>query len=97
MSCEAIRVAESSLWTWGRDAFWLAFVAAHPSFLMGKWLMWDPRIPLEGWFIEQWLECSNDGGADEETLAQDDVVSYVWNEFCNHAVLFYPLPLISSA
>ncbi|KAG2098945.1 uncharacterized protein F5147DRAFT_548334, partial [Suillus discolor] len=51
---------ESSLWTWGRDAFWLAFVAAYPSFPMGKWPMWDPRIPLEGSFIEHWLERSND-------------------------------------
>ncbi|KAG1720087.1 hypothetical protein EDB19DRAFT_1605755, partial [Suillus lakei] len=51
---------ESSLWTWGHDAFWLAFIAAHPSFPMGKWPMWDPRIPLEGSFIEQWLERSSD-------------------------------------
>ncbi|KAG1855231.1 hypothetical protein F4604DRAFT_2042428 [Suillus subluteus] len=44
---------KSSLWTWGRDAFWLAFVAAYPSFPTGQWPMWDPRIPLEGEFIEQ--------------------------------------------
>ncbi|KAG2106475.1 hypothetical protein BD769DRAFT_1393165 [Suillus cothurnatus] len=65
---------ESPLWTWGRDAFWLAFVAAHLSFPMGKWPMWDPRIPLEGSFIEEWIQCSNDHGADEEVLAQDDAV-----------------------
>ncbi|KAG1853030.1 hypothetical protein F4604DRAFT_1591780 [Suillus subluteus] len=50
---------ESSLWTWGRDTFWLAFVAAYPSFPMGKWPMWDPHIPLEGSFIEEWLQRSN--------------------------------------
>ncbi|KAG1741896.1 uncharacterized protein EDB91DRAFT_1052261 [Suillus paluster] len=91
---------ESSLWTWGRDAFWLVFIAAYPSFPMGKWLMWDPCIPLEGSFIEQWLECSNDGGNDEEeVLAQDNVVSLsnIWNEFCQHTALFYPFPLVFSA
>ncbi|KAG1741907.1 uncharacterized protein EDB91DRAFT_1052298 [Suillus paluster] len=87
---------ESSLWTWGRDTFWLMLVAAHPSFLMGKWPMWDPLIPLEGSFIEQWLERSSDGGADgadEEALTQ--VVNNIWDEFCRHAALFYPLPLIA--
>ncbi|KAG1760524.1 hypothetical protein EDD22DRAFT_741354, partial [Suillus occidentalis] len=43
-------------WTWGRDIFWLTFIAAFPSFPRGTWHMWDPRIPLEGAFIEQWLE-----------------------------------------
>ncbi|KAG2112494.1 hypothetical protein BD769DRAFT_1630180 [Suillus cothurnatus] len=41
-------------WTWGRDAFWYAFVAANPDFPSGRWLLWDPRIPLEGQFIEEW-------------------------------------------
>jgi hypothetical protein len=82
---------------WGCDAFWLVFVAAHLSFLMGKWLMWDPCIPLEGSFIEEWIQCSNDHGADEEVLAQDDAVSKIWNKFCKHAALFYPSPLISLA
>lgn len=50
-------VQDSSLpqWTWGRDAFWLAFIAAHPSFPGGRWSAWDPRIPLEGTFITEWL------------------------------------------
>ncbi|KAG1876991.1 hypothetical protein C8R48DRAFT_544681, partial [Suillus tomentosus] len=43
-------------WSWGRDTFWLMFVAAFPSFPRGTWPMWDPRIPLEGAFIEQWLQ-----------------------------------------
>ncbi|KAG1719838.1 hypothetical protein EDB19DRAFT_1898628 [Suillus lakei] len=53
----------SSVWTWGRDAFWLAFVAAYPSFPSSQWPMWDPRIPLEGEFIEQWLEWSGGDSA----------------------------------
>ncbi|KAG1733177.1 hypothetical protein EDD22DRAFT_737610, partial [Suillus occidentalis] len=42
-------------WTWGRDAFWYAFVAANPNFPAGKWAFWDPSIPLEGQFIEEWV------------------------------------------
>ncbi|KAG2156933.1 uncharacterized protein EDB93DRAFT_1238773 [Suillus bovinus] len=41
-------------WTWGRDAFWYAFVAANPDFPNGKWAFWNPSIPLEGQFIEEW-------------------------------------------
>ncbi|KAG0693800.1 hypothetical protein DFH29DRAFT_1006929 [Suillus ampliporus] len=46
-------------WTWGRNTFWLTFIAAFPSFPRGTWPMWNPRIPLEGTFIEQWLETSS--------------------------------------
>ncbi|KAG1878922.1 hypothetical protein F4604DRAFT_1537481, partial [Suillus subluteus] len=48
--------SDSQHWTWGRDAFWLAFVGACPDFPGGSWLRWDMRIPLEGQFIEQWVE-----------------------------------------
>ncbi|KAG1766329.1 hypothetical protein EV702DRAFT_934445, partial [Suillus placidus] len=50
----------SQLWTWGCDAFWLTFVAAYPLFPRGKWPMWDPRIPLDGAFIKEWLGRSSD-------------------------------------
>ncbi|KAG2104654.1 uncharacterized protein F5147DRAFT_775476 [Suillus discolor] len=43
---------ELSQWMWGRDTFWLTFIAAYPFFPRGTWPMWDPRIPLEGTFIE---------------------------------------------
>ncbi|KAG0693671.1 hypothetical protein DFH29DRAFT_1007039 [Suillus ampliporus] len=42
-------------WTWGRDAFWYAFVATHPDFPSRKWSFWDPSIPLEGQFIKEWM------------------------------------------
>lgn len=32
---------QTQLWTWGRDAFWLAFIAAYPSFPRGSWPKWD--------------------------------------------------------
>ncbi|KAG2087714.1 uncharacterized protein F5147DRAFT_541346, partial [Suillus discolor] len=52
--------SETQLWTWGRDAFWLAFIAAYPLFPKGIWPKWNPRIPLEGVFVERWLEQSGD-------------------------------------
>jgi hypothetical protein len=66
--------------------------------------MWDPRIPLEGAFIEQWLETSNDNinvddddifsirGGDERD-AED--LSEIWDALCRDAALFYPYSLIA--
>jgi len=82
------------MWIWARDAFWLAFVAAHPHFPGGKWPMWDPRIPLEGTFIEQWLDRSSNISAHEESIV--DIRCNIWEEFYKNAALFYPYPLISS-
>jgi len=28
----------SQEWLWGRKAFWIAFIAAYPLFLLGSWL-----------------------------------------------------------
>lgn len=89
---------KSSLWTWGRDAFWLTFVAAYPSFPTGQWPMWDPRIPLEGEFIEQWLKRSGDDSAGEDSAIDEGLVSVsdIWEDFCKHMALFYPFSLLSS-
>jgi hypothetical protein len=87
----------SSVWTWGRDAFWLAFVAAYPSFPSGQWPMWDPHIPLEGEFIEQWLERSGGDSAGEDSAFNEALsVSDIWDDFCKHVALFYPFSLLSS-
>ncbi|KAI6148919.1 hypothetical protein BKA82DRAFT_3934573, partial [Pisolithus tinctorius] len=50
-----IRTTSIPQWAWGRNAFWLAYIAAHPMFPNGSWSVWDPRIPMEGQFIEEWL------------------------------------------
>ncbi|KAG2153501.1 uncharacterized protein EDB93DRAFT_1082409, partial [Suillus bovinus] len=86
----------SRLWTWGCDAFWLAFITAHPQFPRGKWRMWDPHIPVEGAFIKEWLGRSSDIdplklGGDCSLLA---LLSDIWAEFNRHTALFYPFPLI---
>ncbi|EGN96973.1 hypothetical protein SERLA73DRAFT_154348 [Serpula lacrymans var. lacrymans S7.3] len=42
---------ESQHWSWGRNAFWLAFIGANPYFPNGSWSKWDPRILLQGLFF----------------------------------------------
>jgi hypothetical protein len=85
---------DSQHWSWGRNAFWFAFVAAYPDFPSGNWLMWDARIPLQGRFIEQWLE---DGAASLLGVdhSREDLLEQIWAEFCTHAMLFHPEPLFS--
>lgn len=88
-------------WTWGRDAFWLAFVAAFPFFPRGTWPLWNPHVPLEGAFIEKWLEASGQSTTvGQETLVIDlddaDNLGEIWEAFRRDAALFYPYPLISA-
>ncbi|KAG1783424.1 hypothetical protein EV702DRAFT_959444 [Suillus placidus] len=90
-------------WTWGRDMFWLTFIAAFPAFPRGTWHMWNPRILLEGAFIEQWLETSSTNvnvdddifaiRGDDERDAED--LSEIWDALCRDAALFYPYTLIA--
>lgn len=40
---------------WGTELFWVAFVAANPTFPRGAWPKWDERVPLEGAFIAKWM------------------------------------------
>ncbi|KAI6028149.1 hypothetical protein EDC04DRAFT_2573004, partial [Pisolithus marmoratus] len=52
-------------WEWGLDTFWMAFIGAFPMFPGGKWHHWDPRIPLEGQFIQGWLNGDEGSLGDE--------------------------------
>lgn len=45
----------SNIWKWGREAFWISFVAAYPSFPNGEWPTWPTEISLEGAFISYWI------------------------------------------
>ena len=38
-----------------REFFWMAYMAACPTFPFGDWPIWDPRIPLQGNFASYWL------------------------------------------
>ncbi|KAG1761161.1 hypothetical protein EDD22DRAFT_780233 [Suillus occidentalis] len=81
----------SSQWTWGRDMFWLAFVASNPCFPGGAWHKWNPSISLQGEFIEEWLEKSSIG---VDVAGSMDLHDYIWMLFSKEAALFYPQPLL---
>ncbi|KAH7928238.1 hypothetical protein BV22DRAFT_1005290 [Leucogyrophana mollusca] len=83
----------SQQWSWGRDAFWLAFIAANPSFPNGQWAAWDSHIPLEGVFIEQWVSAPTES---DEGDTIPEILESIWKEFCTHAALFYPHPIVST-
>ncbi|KAF8346811.1 hypothetical protein F5887DRAFT_916126 [Amanita rubescens] len=51
-----VRTLKRQEWTWGTDTFWMAFVAAYPSFPCGTWPVWDCHIALDGTFIHEWLD-----------------------------------------
>ncbi|KAG2095407.1 hypothetical protein BD769DRAFT_1369837 [Suillus cothurnatus] len=87
---------ESPLWAWGCDIFWLAFIGTYLYFPRGKWLKWDSQVLLQGTFIEAWLDQSGAEGSWIGVQGTDEVLDHIWAEFCMHAALFYPSPLISS-
>ncbi|KAI6102398.1 hypothetical protein EDD16DRAFT_1494880 [Pisolithus croceorrhizus] len=74
------KVHNSSLliWMWGWDAFWLVFIGTHLRFPNGRWSAWDPRIPLEGTFIEEWL-----GGDKMESVCLDGLSNSNENDDCH--------------
>ncbi|KAG1866353.1 hypothetical protein C8R48DRAFT_772452 [Suillus tomentosus] len=49
-----------------------------------------------GMFIEAWLDQSGAAGNWIGVQGIDEVLDHIWAEFCMHAALFYPSPLISS-
>src|SRR5215472_8241224 len=53
-------LVDKGLWSWGVQAFWIAFTAAYPAFPHGEWPRWNSVIPLQGLDIEDWLQCTDD-------------------------------------
>jgi hypothetical protein len=90
-------------WAWGCDVFWLTFIAAYPMFPQGRWLPWNPIIPVQGKFIESWLNNDENQSTDNiATLCTTDfsvqtTLSTIWETFHHHITLFFPFPLVSSS
>ena len=70
-------------WSWGLEAFWMAFIAAHPSLPSGEWLGWSIKIPIEGSFMQSWLDGSLH-------LNNDNFYNDLWLQFQQHVSLMYP-------
>lgn len=82
-------------WTWGRDAFWMAFVAAHPDFPRGSWPLWNSRISLEGAFIESWTLTEDPEDAPPLITDYDTIRASIWTEFQRLAAECFPYSLVA--
>ncbi|KAG1836902.1 hypothetical protein F4604DRAFT_1942812 [Suillus subluteus] len=86
-----IRDVRAPEWAWGCNAFWMAFIAANPDFPRGSWPNWNPKISLEGKFIESWTADNLTMPADSP-LSQhilDEIRRSIWDDF----QLSFPFPL----
>lgn len=96
-----VKTLKTQEWTWGIDAFWMAFVAAYPSFPCGTWPDWDCRIALDGTFIHEWFD--NDGCEgwsqhynipfDNSSEGLANFRDQIWVLFQSHVSLFYISPV----
>lgn len=96
-----VKTLKSQEWTWGTDIFWMAFVAAYPSFPSGTWPVWDCHIALDGTFIHEWLDHGGcEGWSQHYNVLFDDnpdglanFRDQIWVLFQSHASLFHVSPV----
>jgi hypothetical protein len=74
LAAEESLLQGNELWKWGTEAFWVAFTAAYPAFPHGEWPRWNPKINMEGKYIESWLE----NLSDDDDLEADGLSNEVW-------------------
>ncbi|KAG1800597.1 uncharacterized protein BJ212DRAFT_1287203, partial [Suillus subaureus] len=87
---DTIQDVRAPEWAWGCDTFWMAFIAANPDFPWGSWPNWNPKISLEGKFIESWMVDNLTIPADS-SLSQhilDEIHISIWDDF----QLIFPFP-----
>lgn len=97
-----VKTLQSQEWAWGTDAFWMAAVAANPSFPGGIWPVWDCRIALDGTFIQEWLDYGGRKGWSEQYNVpfDDDSESLMhfrerlWVLFQSHVSSFHVSPIV---
>ncbi|EGO04520.1 hypothetical protein SERLA73DRAFT_148992 [Serpula lacrymans var. lacrymans S7.3] len=88
-------------WTWGREVFWMAYIAAYPEFPNGRWTIWSLKISPEGSFLEGWMtKCTS--AVQEEIRLFNDNVDYVstrgaiWERFQDTVALIFDGRVISA-
>ncbi|KAI0631686.1 hypothetical protein C8Q77DRAFT_1159443 [Trametes polyzona] len=102
----AVTPYQQAAWIWGRDAFWITFVAANPAFPSGKWPKWRAEIELDGPFITYWImrqeneppsrigDSANDEHPDPITPSVPvlyDIHGELWARFKEHVSILAPL------
>ncbi|KIO21110.1 hypothetical protein M407DRAFT_10561 [Tulasnella calospora MUT 4182] len=78
---------------WGRELFWMAFVAVHPCFPGGEWPDWDSRVPMEGDFIDEWMTGRFHSGLQDELEAEGNFTRkqyFIWSIFQTTVTSRYP-------
>ncbi|KAF8341171.1 hypothetical protein F5887DRAFT_888031 [Amanita rubescens] len=95
---DTVRSPRYQEWGWGVEAFWMAFIAAYPSFPDGVWPSWDTTIGADTRFFQQWLESGGRAGWCHQNDIRDDCLlaflDKIWSLFCQHTSLFYPSILL---
>lgn len=84
-------------WIWGREIFWIAFMAAYPNFPQGPWLKWDSKISMDGSFIQGWMDKLGSNPESDGTDDEDALMEELWQEFYRVVSLCYPYRLIDDA
>ncbi|KAG1888081.1 hypothetical protein F4604DRAFT_1570187, partial [Suillus subluteus] len=82
-------------WTWGCDAFWMAFLAAYPDFPHGSWPLWNSRISLEGAFIESWTLTEDAEDSPALITDHDTIRAGIWTKFQRLATECFPYSLVA--
>jgi hypothetical protein len=68
-------------------------MAAYPLFPRGSWPLWNPKISLDGSFMQCWMDREH-AMESMSPLASEEVLSNLWEEFTHVASLFFPYELI---
>jgi len=80
-----------------REFFWMAFVAAFPSFPFGEWPEWDLRIPMRGTFISAWVEDLDLSLPIQGAQFSQSVRRYIWDELADAVTFFFSMSLLSDS
>ncbi|KIK80277.1 hypothetical protein PAXRUDRAFT_159096 [Paxillus rubicundulus Ve08.2h10] len=75
------------------EFFWMAFVAAFPSFPYGDWPDWNPRITMDGDFISYWISDTDVGSVKPESVGM--IWEFIWEELKALAIHVLPPDIVS--
>ncbi|KIK78696.1 hypothetical protein PAXRUDRAFT_152870 [Paxillus rubicundulus Ve08.2h10] len=76
-----------------REFFWMAFIAAFPSFPYGDWPDWNPRITMDGDFISYWISDTDAGSVKPESVGM--IWEFVWKELKALTIHVLPPDIVS--
>jgi len=79
------------------EFFWMAFVAAFPSFPFGEWPEWDSCIPMQGTFISAWVEDLDLSLPIQGAQFSQSVHRYIWDELADAVTFFFSMSLLSDS